>query len=53
METIKARRGWTLRCAADSKRPQMPVLLYTARLSITIAGENKIFHDKAKFKQYL
>ena len=28
-------------------------LLYPAKLSITIDGENKIFHDKVKFKQYL
>ena len=28
-------------------------LLYTAQLSITIDGENKIFYDKLKLKQYL
>jgi hypothetical protein len=27
--------------------------LYPAKLSITIDGETKIFHDKAKFTQYL
>jgi hypothetical protein len=32
----------------------MPVrLLYTAKLSITIDGEIKVFHDKSKFTQYL
>ena len=28
-------------------------LLYSAKLSITIDGETKIFHDKNKFIQYL
>jgi hypothetical protein len=28
-------------------------LLYTAKLSITLDGETKVFHDKAKFIQYL
>jgi hypothetical protein len=28
-------------------------LLYTAKLSINIDGEIKIFQDKTKFKQYL
>jgi hypothetical protein len=30
-----------------------PTLLYPAKLSITINGESKIFHDKVKFIQYL
>ena len=28
-------------------------LLYPVKLSITIDRENKIFHDKTKFKQYI
>jgi hypothetical protein len=33
------------------RRPQMPArLLYPAKLSIIIDGENEIFHDKIKFK---
>jgi hypothetical protein len=28
-------------------------ILYSAKLSITIDGETKVFHDKAKFTQYL
>jgi hypothetical protein len=28
-------------------------LLYPAKLSITIDGETKVFHDKTKFTQYL
>jgi hypothetical protein len=35
-----------------SYRPQ-PRLQYTAKLSITMDGEIKIFHDKTKFTQYL
>jgi hypothetical protein len=27
-------------------------LLYPAKLSITIDGETKVFHDKTKFTQY-
>jgi hypothetical protein len=30
-----------------------PILLYTAKLSITVDGEKKVFQDKSKFKQYL
>jgi hypothetical protein len=30
-----------------------PRLLYPAKHSITIDGETKVFHDKAKFTQYL
>ena len=30
-----------------------PRILYPAKFSITIDGENKIFHGKVKFKQYL
>ena len=42
------------RCAADIKRPWIqPRLPYSAMISITIDGENKVFHDKTRFKQYL
>jgi hypothetical protein len=30
-----------------------PRVLYPAKLSITIDGETKVFHDKTKFTQYL
>jgi hypothetical protein len=30
-----------------------PRLLYPAKLSISIDGETKVFHDKTKFTQYL
>ena len=29
------------------------MLLYPAKLSITIDGETKVFHDKTKFTHYL
>jgi hypothetical protein len=29
------------------------MLLYPPKLSISIGGKKKIFHDKTKFKQYL
>jgi hypothetical protein len=38
------------RCTANSKRSR---LLYTATFSISIDGENKTFHNKVIFKQYL
>jgi hypothetical protein len=51
-ETMKARRSWT-EIYADPKRTQMPAqLLYPAKLSLTINGETRVFHDKTKFKQY-
>ena len=40
------------RCYTDTNKYQ-PRLLYPAKLSITIDRENKIFHDKTKFTQYL
>ena len=41
------------RCAADSKGPRMPGRIIPAKLSITIDGIIKAFHDKTKFKLYL
>ena len=52
-ENMKARISWadviqTLRGHKCQSR-----LLYPAKLSITIDGENKVFNDKTKFTQYL
>jgi hypothetical protein len=48
LETVKARRSWA--DAIDPKRTQMPAhATIPSKLSITIEGENKIFHDKTKF----
>jgi hypothetical protein len=53
-ETMKARRYWTdvIHCALG-KHKCLPRIIYPAKLSITIDGENKVFHDKTKFTQYL
>ena len=53
METLKARRCWTdvLHTLRDHRYKLK--LLYSAKLSITINGENKIFHNKNRFKQYI
>jgi hypothetical protein len=41
------------RCYTLREHKCQPRLLYPAKLSITIDGETKVFHDKAKFTQYL
>ena len=53
-ETMKVRRYWTdvIHCALG-KHKCLPRIIYPAKLSITIDGENKVFHDKTKFTQYL
>jgi hypothetical protein len=52
-ETIKARRSWTDVMQTLREHKCQPKLLYPAKLSITIDGETKVFHDKTKFTQYL
>jgi hypothetical protein len=52
-EIMKTRRSW-----ADVKQTLIehkcqPRLLYPAKLSVTIEGETKVFHDKNKFTHYL
>ena len=43
-----------VKCYVDIKRPQMPAqTTIPSKLSITIEGQNKIFHDKTRFNQYL
>jgi hypothetical protein len=50
---MKARRSWAdvIQTLRDHKC--QPWLLYSAKLSITIHGEIKIFYNKTKFTQYL
>jgi len=50
---MKARRAWT--DVIQTLREQIchPRLQYPAKLSITIDGETKVFHDKSKFTYYL
>jgi hypothetical protein len=52
-ETIKARRSWTDVIQTLREHKCQHRLLYPAKLSITIHGETKVFHDKTKFTQYL
>ena len=53
METMKARRSWIEVLQKLRDHGCMPRLLYPAKLSFNINGENKIFQDKNKFKQFI
>jgi hypothetical protein len=50
---MKARRSWADLIQTLREHKCQLRLLYPAKLSITIAGKTKIFHDKNKFTQYL
>jgi hypothetical protein len=50
---MKARISWTNVIQTLKEHKCQPRLLYQAKLSITIDGETKVFHDKTKFTQYL
>jgi hypothetical protein len=52
-ETMKARRSWADVIQTLREYKCQPRLLYPAKLSITIDGETKVFHEKTKFTQYL
>jgi hypothetical protein len=52
-ETMKARRSWTDVIQTLREHKCQPKLLYPTKLSITIDGKTKVFHDKTKFTQYL
>jgi hypothetical protein len=52
-ESVKARRSWTDAIQTLKEHKCQPRLLYPAKLSITIDGETKIFHNKTKFTQYM
>jgi hypothetical protein len=52
-ETMKARRSWADVLQSLREHKCQPRLLYLVKLSITIGGETKAFHDKTKFTQYL
>jgi hypothetical protein len=52
-ETIKARRSCRDVMQTLREHKCQPRLLYQAKLSNTIDGEAKVFHDKTKFIQYL
>jgi hypothetical protein len=50
---MKARRSWTDVIQTLGEHKCQPRLLYPAKLTISIDGEAKVFHDKPKFTQYL
>jgi hypothetical protein len=50
---MKARRSWADIIQTLREHKYQPRLLYPVKLSITIDGEVKVFHDKTKFTQYL
>jgi hypothetical protein len=52
-KTKKARRSWRDVIQTLREHKCQPKLLYPAKLSITIDGETKVFHDMTKFTQYL
>jgi hypothetical protein len=52
-ETMKAKRSWTDDIQTLREHKCKPRLLYPAKLSITIDGETKVFHDKTKYTHYV
>jgi hypothetical protein len=50
---MKARRSWVDVLQTLREYKCQPRLLHLAKLSITIDGETKVFHDKTKFTQYI
>jgi hypothetical protein len=50
---MKARRAWTDVIQTLREHKCQPRLLYPTKLSITLDGETKVFHDRTKFTYYL
>jgi hypothetical protein len=50
---MKARRSWTDVIQTLREHKCQPRLLYPAKISITIHGQTKVFHDKTKFTHCL
>jgi hypothetical protein len=50
---MKARRSWTDVIQTLREHKCQTRLQYPAKLSITIDGETKVFHDKTKFTHYI
>ena len=50
---MKAKRSWADVIQTLREHKCQHRLLYPAKLSITIDGETKVFHDKNKFTHYL
>jgi hypothetical protein len=52
-ETMKARRSWADVIQTLREHKCQARLLYTAKRTITVDGETKVFHDQTKFTYYL
>jgi hypothetical protein len=50
---MKARRTWTDVIQTLREHKCQPRVLYPAKVSITLDGETKVFHDRTKFTHYL
>jgi hypothetical protein len=50
---MKARGAWTDVIQTLREHKCQPRLLYPAKLSITLDGEAKVFHNRTKFTYYL
>jgi hypothetical protein len=50
---MKAKKAWSEVMQTLREHKCQPRVLYPAKFSINIDGENKISQDKTKFKQYL
>jgi hypothetical protein len=50
---MKARRSWTDVIQTLREHKFQPRLLYPAKLSFTLDGKTKVFHNKTKFTHYL
>jgi hypothetical protein len=46
---MKARRAWTDVIQTLTEHKCQPRLLYPAKVSITVDGEAKVFHNRTKF----
>jgi hypothetical protein len=50
---MEARRPWTGVMQTLREHKCQPKILYPAKLSVSIDGETKVFHDRTKFTHYL
>ena len=52
-EIMKVRRAWTDVIHTLREHKCQPKLLYAAKLSISLEGETKVFHNSTKFTHFL
>jgi hypothetical protein len=53
MEILRARRTWIDVLHTLRNHRYLPILLCLAKVSVTVDGENKTFHNNVKFTPYL